>query len=208
MKADWIPSQRLTLAGLLGAVLLIAGPAAARADQGKWWTPGRPHVAAPRYHPPRGGFIAAGPRYWRPYAGYRIYRDFVTVGRGYYAPRYWAPGTRVWRYYAYPTYYAPTRTCYVRPVRFYVSAGAVIGGVAFSAGYANPGYYYGCNFCGAQFGAYGAYHAHVVACPARPQGYRVVAQNWDGDWQGGQWQDQGHRSCEDDQGGYDEEYDE
>ncbi len=212
-----------SLAGLLGAALLLSTSTASFADQGKWWTPSgkvppgqakkaaraqahrpvaRPYAVAPRYYAPVGRYQAVGPRYWRPYGGNRVYRDVVTVGPGHYAPVYFAPGTPVYRYYAYPTYYYQTRTVYVRPVRFMIAASGVVGGVSFSAGYSNPGYYYGCNFCSAQFGNYGSYCTHVTACPAGPHGYRVVAQNWNGSWQGGEWQDQAHWSHDDDNDRY------
>jgi hypothetical protein len=204
MKANSMTRQRWALAALLGVALLAIEPNMARADQGKWWNPGHggtppgqakkqttARVVAPVYHPPAGHFVAAGPRYYRAYRGYRVYRDVVTVGPGYHGPGYWRPGTPVYRYYAYPTYYYPTRTVYVQPVRFYVSAGAVTsGGISFSIGFGSPAYAYGCNFCGAEFPSYGAYHAHVVGCAARPAGYRVVAQDWGRDWQGdgyGHW---------------------
>jgi len=231
MNATRNTRSRWTIAGLLGAALLLSSSTASFADQGKWWTPsravppgqarkaakvtrvhgpaGRPYAVAPRYYAPAGRYQATGPRYWRPYGGYRVYRDVVAVGPGYYAPEYYAPGyyapgTRVYRYYAYPTYYYPSQTCYVRPVRFTIAAGGVIGGVAISAGYSNPGYYYGCNFCSAQFGSYGTYSTHVTACAAGPHGYRVVPQNWSGSWQGSEWQDQAHWSHDDDHGDYDE----
>ena len=235
MKARWMSRRNGTLAALFGVALLAIQPVAAQADQGKWWNPGhggtppgqakkqaRDHgpgtpvvvehghgqgsYVTPTYYPPTGRFVATGPRYYRPYRGYRVYRDVVTVPRGYYAPGHWVPGAHVVRYYAYPTYYYPTRTVYVRPVRFYLSA--VTGsGVSFSIGYGSPAYYYGCNFCGAEFSSYAAYHAHVLACPDRPVGYRVVCQDWSRDWhgddgQGGNYQGQGNWSQ--DQNGYDQ----
>jgi hypothetical protein len=198
MKANSMNRQQWALAALLGVALLATGPNTARADQGKWWNPGHggtppgqakkqatARVVAPTYYPPANHVVVGGPRYYRAYRGGRVYRDVVTVRRGYHGPAHWGPGTQVYRYYAYPTYYYPTRTVYVRPVRFYLSAGAVTGsGVSFSIGYASPAYVYGCNFCGAEFSTYGAYHTHVVGCAAHPAGYRVVTQDWGNDWPG------------------------
>lgn len=159
---------------------------------------GRGYVVAPRYAAPAARGYAYGRRAWRPYGGYRVYRDVATVRAGYYGggyyvggyygPGYWYGGGPVYRYYVVPTYYNPARICYVQPVRFYLSAGVTACGVGVYGGYANPGTFYGCNFCPAQFGAYSAYSAHVGACSAAPDGYRVVAQDRNDDWHG----DQGH----------------
>jgi len=163
---------------------------------------GKGYVVAPQYAAPVARGYAYGQRYSRPYGGYRVYRDVVTVGAGYYGGGYyagsyygpgsWYAGGPIYRYYAYPTYYYPTQACYVQPVRFYFSAGVTVGGVGIYGGYANPAYFYGCNFCPAQFGTYGAYSAHVGACSAAPHGYNVVASDWDDDWQGHQEERQGH----------------
>ncbi|MEK7348828.1 MAG: hypothetical protein AABZ94_08130, partial [Candidatus Eisenbacteria bacterium] len=69
-------------------------------------------------------------------------------------------------------------------------------------------YYYGCNFCDARFGRYGAYRAHVLRCDDRPRGYRFDVSDWDDEWNGvacdvtgcqehggyqGGWDDDGYR---------------
>jgi hypothetical protein len=52
-----------------------------------------------------------------------------------------------------------------------------------NAGYSDPGDLYGCNFCDARFHSFHAYEAHVEHCGHAPDGFRVVAQNWDsGAW--------------------------
>ena len=118
----------------------------------------------------------AGPRFHRVYRGYPVYRDQVWVT----SPS-WGHGRRSWgwRYWAPPNFYYPTHVVYVRPVRFFVTARAVIGGVSIDASYADPVDVFGCNFCDARFERYGSYSRHVRSCVHAPHGYRVVAQDWD-----------------------------
>ena len=124
-----------------------------------------------------------GSRYYRSYGSIPVYRDYVGVRvHSGYRPVYG------WRYYCAPTYYYPTHVVYVRPVRFFVAADFAIGGVGISASYADPGPVYGCNFCDARFGDYAAYERHVEHCPYAPQGYRVMAEEWDRDYSS-DWQD-------------------
>ena len=71
---------------------------------------------------------------------------------------------------------------YVRPVRYFVAADAIIGGVRISATCQPHDYWlYGCNFCDARFTDYDHWAAHVATCPYRPDGYRVQAQVWNDD---------------------------
>lgn len=197
MNANRSTKGITTLLGLLSAAALLGAPNAAQADQGKWWNPKQREVREVKapvrhesYRPPawRGARqVYAAPRYHRAWRGYRVYRDRVWVDshRGYYGRPVYG-----WRYYAAPTYYYPGRICYVRPLRFFISADAVIGGVSVHAGYADPGPIYGCNFCDAQFHSYHAYEAHVAHCDDAPSGYRVVAH----DWESAGWDAQGARA--------------
>jgi hypothetical protein len=132
----------------------------------------------------------AGPRFHRVYRGYPVYRDQVWVTTPSWGHR---RGTYGWRYWVAPTFYYPTHVVYVRPVRFYVSAQAIIGGVSIGARYADPIDVYGCNFCDARFETYGGYARHVHSCVHAPHDYRVVVQQWDER----AWDD------DDDQGGWD-----
>jgi len=208
MKATRNRIERTWIAGLLGAATLLASPVSARADQGKWWDPtARPEVrgdARPqaakqsksnknfgnRPHDQRryayrvpawrgdGRYrYEAGPRFHRVYRGYPVYRDQVWVTSPAWGARH--PRTWGWRYWTAPTFYYPTHVVYVRPVRFFLTAHAIIGGVAIDASYADPADIFGCNFCDARFETYGSYSRHVRSCVHAPHGYRVVAQEWD-----------------------------
>ena len=204
-------------AGLLGAALLVGSPLTASADPGgKWWAGGngkghgrgrgqveqrsearmysrdysgsvaryRGTPTYNRYNAPvwGGSRQFTGQRFYRSYGSVPVYRDYVGVRvHSHYRPVYG------WRYYAPPAYY-PTHVVYVRPVRFFVGANFRIGGVGISAQYANPGPVYGCNFCDARFDSYGAYEDHVEHCAHAPQGYRVMAEEWDPQCSD-QWQD-------------------
>ena len=128
------------------------------------------------YRAPRwsGGRYYTGARYHTAYQGYPVYREYVSYR---YAPAY-AP-VYGWRYYCAPRYHYPTHVIYVQPVRFFVAADFVIGGVGISARYADPGPVYGCNFCDARFGDYYAYEHHVEGyCGHAPHGYRIHAEDW------------------------------
>lgn len=147
------------------------------------------------YRPPASrshGTYRQGPRYSRPWQGRRIYRD-----------RVWVRSDRVyrgrpaygWRYYSRPYFYYPRHIIYVRPIRFFISAGAVIGGVHVHGSYSDADDVYGCNFCDSEFSSYHAYEAHVAHCPYAPRGYTVEASDWDHGqgnddrWQDDSWQD-------------------
>jgi hypothetical protein len=128
------------------------------------------------YRAPRwsGGRYYTGARYHTVYRGYPVYREYVSYR---YAPAY-APAYG-WRYYCAPRYDYGAHVIYVQPVRFFVAADFVIGGVGISARYVDPGPVYGCNFCDARFGTYHAYEAHVEHdCGHLPHGYRVHADDW------------------------------
>jgi hypothetical protein len=135
------------------------------------------------YRAPRwsGGKYYTGARYHTAYQGYPVYREYVSYRyRPAYAPVYG------WRYYCPPRYYYPTSVIYVQPVRFFVAADFVIGGVGISARYSDPGPVYGCNFCDARFGSYYGYETHVEHhCSHVPHGYSVHA----ADWQDEVWDD-------------------
>jgi len=191
--------RNLLFVSLLGATVLAGSPAVTSAGQGKWWIPDRGGKNAPvpgaRYSAPmwrgQGGYgrtvYVPGPRYARPWRGRTVYRDFVHVSLG---PRYAYRPVAGWRYYVAPAYYEPRHIVYVRPVRFFLSAGLVLGHVGISAQYSNPGEIYGCNFCDARFDNYDDYVEHVQHCPYAPHGYIIQAQPWDqGDWSNRDWQD-------------------
>lgn len=170
-------------AGLLGTALLVAAPVAAHADQGKWWTPKesktRVRSEVQRRVPASDFGLRRGEqRAWRNSPRYgRVYRDYVVI-RG-----AWG-GThpyRAHRYWVRPSYRG--HFVYVRPVRYFVTAGVMIGGVRISARIFPRDYWlYGCNFCDAHFGDYGHWAAHVEACRYHPNGYTVRVQDWDDDW--------------------------
>ena len=209
MNAKWIRSRRSMLVGLLGAAVLFGSPISAQADQGKWWNPERSDRGArdergargdrgvrrsadrqEAYRPPawrsRGAY-RQGPRYWRSWQGRRIYRErtWLRSGWGYRGrPAYG------WTYYCPPSYYYPRHIVYVRPVRFFISVGGVIGGAHVHGSYSDPGDIYGCNFCDAEFSSYDAYEDHVAHCRYAPRGYRIITSDWDqGQWDDEQWQD-------------------
>ena len=200
MKAKWILNRQSMLVGLLGATMLFGSPLSAQADQGKWWNPEggsgrsreRQHAGPSRQpdrYQARGGSYRApawhnrgayrqGPRYYRPWYGRPVYRERVWMRSGW--GRYAQP-VYGWRYYATPYYYYPRHIIYVSPVRFFISAGAVIGGVHIHGTYSDPGEVYGCNFCDAQFSSFHAYEDHVGHCPYAPDGYRVQVDDRDYD---------------------------
>jgi len=189
MNAKPMLKRCAVILGLLSAAIVLGAPSTARADQGKWWTPKkggqavrvRESYRAPVWHTTRS--VRPAPRYYRPWNGYRVYRDRAWVG-----PR-WGHRRPVygWRYYSAPIFYYPRHVVYVRPIRFFVSADAVIGGVSVHAGYADPGPVYGCNFCDAQFHSFHSYEVHVAHCADAPRGFHVVP----GDWDSAQWDTQG-----------------
>jgi hypothetical protein len=169
-------------AGLLGIALLVAVPVAVQADQGKWWTPKeeKPRVRTQtrQREPVRVFRRASGEkRVWRSSPRYgRVYRDYVVV-RGVYGGPYQYRARRYWVRPAYSAHYI-----YVRPVRYFVAASAVIGGVRISARFHPHDYWlYGCNFCDARFENYDDWAAHVGVCRYHPDGYQVRAQYWDDD---------------------------
>ncbi len=197
--------------GLFTASLFLAGlgsPSRAEAKSEKWWNPDRGNgVHAQRSY-------KRSDRQWRSWRRQRIYRDVIVIRSGYRAPgyrapryrapRYRAPGYRAWRTYSRPDYIYARRIVRVRPVRLYVDASIVIGGVHIQGVYHDHGdYAYGCNFCDARFDDYDGYHAHVVACPHRPAGYRVDCSDWGSGT--GSWDDEGWRD-DDGDGDYRPDY--
>jgi hypothetical protein len=179
---------------LLGASLLMSAPTAVQADQGKWWQPKQSRGGETRY---RGGQRGADTRpyrsgqrgfdrQYRQWRGNRVYRDVYVIRSGYRGPRY-----RAWRSYCEPEFIYSRRIVRLRPVRYYVAASAVIGGVRISARYHDhDSYYYGCNFCDARFDTYGTYRAHVYECDGRPHGYQIVTNDWnDRELQNRDWWD-------------------
>jgi hypothetical protein len=170
-------------AGVLGIVLLLATPSGAGADQGKWWTPketkARVRSEAPRTPSQDFGLRPGDHRAWRTSPRYgRVYRDYVVINGAWTTPRAY----RAQRFWVSPVYRG--RLVYLRPVRYYVSATAVIGGVRISALlYPHDHWLYGCNFCDAQFEDYAHWAAHVQTCPYHPHGYSVRALDWQEDWE-------------------------
>ncbi|MGH7680931.1 MAG: hypothetical protein ACRENN_02985 [Candidatus Eiseniibacteriota bacterium] len=189
MNATKTFKRWMVILGLLSAAIVLGAPSTARADQGKWWTPRkggqavrvRESYRAPVWHSTR--YVRPAPRYYRPWNGDRIYRDHAWVG----GSSSYRRSVYGWRYYSAPVFYYPHHVVYVRPIRFFVSADAVIGGVRVHAGVADPGPVYGCNFCDAQFHSFHSYEAHVARCPDAPRGYQVVPR----DWESSQWDSQG-----------------
>jgi len=210
------PMNLAAIATLLGASLLMSTPIA-QADQAKWWQPKESKRAEPRRgdrverraEPRRGdrverrvedrradrverrvgarqdGSLHRGfNRQYRQWRGNRIYRDVIVIRDNQRGPRY-----RAWRSYAEPEFIYRRRIVRLRPVRYYVSASVVIGGVHVNARvHDHDDYYYGCNFCDARYESYGSYRAHVYECDARPRGYQIVTNDWndrelrDSDW--------------------------
>jgi hypothetical protein len=182
------------IAALLGASLLASSPTAARADQGKWWTPkssrGQEPRRVERVERRHSRAVQRGwDRQWRRWRGDRVYRDAIVIRDSHRGPRY-----RAWRYYSNPIFHYRRHIVYLRPVRYYVSAAAVIGGVRLHARFHDhDDYLYGCNFCDARFDSYGHYRAHVYECELRPHGYRIVASDWDDrEWRNEDWWDDRH----------------
>lgn len=178
------------VATLLGASLLMSAPMAAQADQGKWWQPKESRRSEPRRVERRvemrqdRGLHRGWDRRYRQWRGGRVYRDAIVIRNSNRGPRY-----RAWRTYSEPEFIYRRRIVRIRPVRYYVSATAVIGGVHVNARFRDrDDYYYGCNFCDARFDDYGSYRAHVYECDARPHGYQIVTNDWndrelrDRDW--------------------------
>ena len=173
------------VATLLGASLLMGAPMPAQADQEKWWQPKESRRAERRIETREDRGLHRGwDRQYRQWRGHRVCRDVIVIRDSQRGPRY-----RAWRTYCEPEFIYHRRIVRLRPVRYYVSATAVIGGVRVSARvHDHDDYYYGCNFCDARFGDYGSYRAHVYECDARPHGYQIVTNDWndrelrDGDW--------------------------
>lgn len=172
-------SKKMWFAGLLGAAILAGSPLDAQADQGKWWTPkeggpARERRVERRVQANRGdrGLYRSW-RYGRP----NFQRDIVVIRDGH---RHSYRARRVW---ARPYFIERQHLCVIRPVRYFVGARAAIGGLQIRARFHDDDrYYYGCNFCDARFGGYGAYRAHVLGCDDRPRGYRFDVSDWDDDW--------------------------
>jgi hypothetical protein len=187
--------RTLTIGAAVAAIVgasLAAAPSAAQARPGdKWWNPGPSRTErVVRRDSGRREFRSQ----WRTWGDRRVYRDVIVIraGRG---PRY-----RAWRTYCPPEFIYSRRVIRVRPVRFVVAAG-VIGGVRFHGSYhRDDDSFYGCNFCDARFGSYGAYRDHVASCGLRPHGYRVESSDWNAP---GGWDDSGWRDLDDHDGSYD-----
>ncbi len=194
-------NQRMWFAGLLGAAVLAGSPIAARADQGKWWTPkstapSRERRVERQAHPYQGDRgQSRGYQQGRP----RFQRSFVMLHDGYRGRSYRA--RRVW---ARPYYIQRQHLVVIRPVRYFVGASAVIGGLRINARFhENDRYLYGCNFCDARFSGYDDYRSHVLRCDDRPSGYRLDVSDWNDDWNNGACDVDGHDHGGYGQGGYD-----
>jgi hypothetical protein len=172
----------LWFAGLLGAAVLAGSPIVAQADQGKWWDPqGRGPSRERRVERQvrtNQGDRRVNRSWQQGRSRPRFQRSFVTIrdgrrGTGYRARRVWAS----------PYYIQRQHLVVVRPVRYFVGAGASIGGLHIDARFHDHDrYLYGCNFCDARFSGYNAYHAHVLHCDARPAGYRLDVSDWNDEW--------------------------
>jgi hypothetical protein len=136
---------------------------------------------------------------WR---GVPVRRDVLTIRDR----RYGGGLFRARRLYCAPRYYG--RFVYVRPVRYYIGADALIGGFGIHARIVRPHYVYACNFCDEQFDSYEAYAAHVEHCHYRPSGLQISVSNWDDDygatWDGPYPADDGYNSYQDN-GAYDDQ---
>lgn len=170
MNARRFSETRSLFAGILGASLLLGAPAIAQTDQGKWWNPearrpgerierNRVHRQAPR------------DRIVRHRRGGVVIRDRVYLREGRRGPWFHAP-----RWHSRPRFHG--RFIYVRPVRYFLTADACVGGFGISARFEDHELY-GCNFCDARFGRYSSYSRHVAHCEAAPDGYSVSARAWD-----------------------------
>lgn len=136
------------------------------------------------------------------WSGVPVRRDIMRIRD----PRYGGGFFRARRIYCAPRYYG--RFVYVRPVRYYIGADALIGGFGIHARIVRPHYVYGCNFCDEQFDSYDAYAAHVAHCHSRPGGFQISVSNWDDDygstWDGPYPADDGYDSYQGN-GGYDDQ---
>jgi len=116
-----------------------------------------------------GGAWWGGGATWR---GVPVRRDVIRI-----QDRRYGGFFRARRIYSAPRFYG--RFVYVRPVRYFISADACIGGFGIRARIVRPHYIYACNFCDEQFDSYDAYLEHVEHCPYRPRGCDVSVSNWD-----------------------------
>jgi len=116
-----------------------------------------------------GGAWWGGGATWR---GVPVRRDVIRI-----QDRRYGGFFRARRIYSAPRFYG--RFVYVRPVRYFISADAFIGGFGIRARIVRPHYIYACNFCDEQFDSYDAYVDHVEHCPYRPRGCDVSVSNWD-----------------------------
>jgi hypothetical protein len=203
MARAYLRRIRHVIVSALGITVLLGTPLLAQADQGKWWKPKEgdrrveqrdrngqgPHQGGPAW----GGRGGQDGQSW----GGRIsYRDRRYIGRGSWggramwrgAPvrrdffmirdrRYGGGFFRARRIYAAPRFHG--RFVYVRPVRYFIGADALIGGVGIHARIVRPHYLYGCNFCDARFDNYDDYAAHVEHCAYRPSRCDISVSNWD-----------------------------
>ncbi len=203
MDRAYLPRIRSTVVSALGITILLCTPLLAQADQGKWWKPkegdrkverrdrgwqGARDQADRGDRGGRSGRISyrdrrySGRGSWGGYStwsGMPVRRDFLVI-----RDRRYGSYFRARRLYCTPRFYGGF--AYVRPVRFFIGADALIGGIGIHARIVRPHYLYGCNFCDDRFDTYGAYAAHVASCPYRPDGCRVSVSNWD-DGYDSQW---------------------
>lgn len=171
------------LAGLFGAAVIAATPLSAQADQGKWWEPkqGGGRGTEQRYRGDNRGNDRGNHNGWR--NGPRFRRDVVVIRDGYRGRSY-----RAHRVYVRPVYFQRRHLVVVRPVRYFVGADFMIGGVRIGARvHDHDRYVYGCNFCDARFATYNGYERHIHQCPDMPRGYRVDVSDWDDDWNDRAW---------------------
>ena len=171
MNGTRFPNVRRAFNVTVGTAMLLGIPLLAQADQGKWWTPkegGRKGESQVREESRDGRGHAM---VWR---GARVHRDVIVIREG-----RRGGSMRARRCFIRPRFHR--HVVYVRPVRYFISADAHIGGIGIHARF-RPHYLYGCNFCDSRFESYGAYRSHVVRCDARPDVRGVIADDWEGDW--------------------------
>jgi hypothetical protein len=224
MAKAYLRRMRRVIVSALGITVLLGTPLLAQADQGKWWKPKEGDRRVESRDRNGQGPRQGGPA-WSGRAGYRDHRYDVRgswggramwrgmpVRRDFFMirdHRYGGGFFRARRIYAAPRFYG--RFVYVRPVRYFIGADALIGGVGIHARIVRPHYIYGCNFCDARFDNYDDYAAHVEHCAYRPSRCDISVSNWDdgsdSNWDGPYSTDDGGYQNNDRQGQDDRGYD-
>jgi Ni/Co efflux regulator RcnB len=173
-------TNRVWIADLCGAALMVGTPLLAQADQGKWWTPKERETPRERRVEQKHRIDRRndhdGRRMTREVRP-RFQRDVVFLRHGERGPRF-----RAHRVFVRPLYLERQQICVIRPVRYFSGISANLGSVRIHARLGDHNDWYGCNFCDARFDDYRGYHRHVVRCDDRPDGYHFDVRDWDDDW--------------------------